>query len=41
MLFHNTSFALINRLLGNFTFKLIDNFVTPMEEADVVDELLL
>ena len=27
-------------IIGNFAFKLIDDFVTLMEEADVVDEIL-
>ena len=26
-------------IIGNFAFKLIDNFVAPMEEAEVVDEI--
>ena len=28
-----------HHLCGNFGFKLIENFVTLMEEADVVDEI--
>ena len=26
-------------IIGKFAFKLIDNFVTSMEEVDVVDEI--
>ena len=31
--------VLVNKLLVTFCFKLIDNFVTPMEGAYVVDQI--